>query len=58
MEKGTVTYVYFLQLENGNGKLQFVCCKQKIEDCFPWSANDKQLSTIAVSANVPIYDYY
>jgi hypothetical protein len=31
----------------------YVYRKRKV--CFPWSANDKQLSTIAVSANVPIY---
>jgi hypothetical protein len=30
-------------MENGNGKLQCVCCnqKRKTEVCFPWSANDK-----------------
>ncbi len=40
-----------------NGKLPIVFCKQKTEDCFPWSANDKQKSTFAVSTNVLICDY-
>ncbi len=29
--------------------------KRKMEVRFPWSANDQRYSTIAVSANVPIY---
>jgi hypothetical protein len=39
-----------LQMENRSGKLRFVFCKrkQKTEDCFSWSANDKRQSTIAV----------
>ncbi len=39
----TATTVCFLQTENGNGKLPFVCCKrkQKTNICLPWSANDK-----------------
>jgi hypothetical protein len=38
------TSVYLLQKEKGNGKLLFVCCKQKpkTEVCFSWSANEKQ----------------
>ncbi len=38
------TSVCFLQMENGNGKLLFVCCKQKwkMDICFPWSANGRQ----------------
>jgi hypothetical protein len=49
----------FAQMENGNGKLPFVCCRLKweAEVCFPWSANGKQSLTIAVSAIVPIYRY-
>ncbi len=50
-------FLYFLQTENGHGKLPFVCSKQKRKKdvSFPWSANDKRLWTIVVSANVPIY---
>jgi hypothetical protein len=53
----TTTSVCCLQMENGNGKLSFVCLKwkRKTEVCFPWSADDKRYLTIAVSANVPIY---
>jgi hypothetical protein len=49
-EKGN-SYL-MLQMENGNSKLQFICCiqKQKTKVCFPWLANNKSLSTIAVSA--------
>jgi hypothetical protein len=52
------TSVCLLQTENGNGKLPFVCCKQKMETanfrlftangngkwkfCYPWSANNKR----------------
>jgi hypothetical protein len=43
---------------NGKRKQQitFVSCnrKQKMEVCLPWSANNTQYLTIAVSANVPI----
>jgi hypothetical protein len=31
--------------------------KQKTEVYFPWSANDKRLSTFAMSANGPIYAF-
>jgi hypothetical protein len=36
------TFVCFLQMDKGNGKLSLVCCKrkQKIDVCFPWSVND------------------
>jgi hypothetical protein len=53
----TATSVCLLKTENGNGKLPFVILKprkRKTEVCFPWSANDEQLSTF-FSANVPIY---
>jgi hypothetical protein len=30
-------------------------CLLQMNICFPWLANDKWLSMIAVSANVPIY---
>jgi hypothetical protein len=43
-----------LQTENGNGKLPVVCWKRKTEACFPFSANDKRQSMIAVSASVQI----
>ncbi len=48
----TTTSVCLLQMENGNGKLLFVCCKPKgkMEVCFPWSVSDKRESTIAVSS--------
>ncbi len=38
------TSVCLLQPGNGNGKLPFICCKQKrkMEVCFPWSAQDKR----------------
>jgi hypothetical protein len=42
--------------ENGNSKLPFVSLPTETEVCFPWSENKKSQSTIAVSANVPIYD--
>jgi hypothetical protein len=47
-------FVCLLQTKNKNSKLPFVCrkLKRKTEFCFPWSANDKWLSTIAVSAKV------
>jgi hypothetical protein len=57
-----IQYIYILKMElteNGTGKLPFVCCKQKwkTQICFPWSAKAKRQSTIAVSANMPIYIY-
>ncbi len=56
-KRKTATFVCLLQMENGNGKLSLVCCKWKwrMEVCFPWTANDKLLSTLAVSANIAIY---
>ncbi len=56
-------------LQNGKRLLPFVRCKRRTEMapfvflqtemenrlCFPWSAKEKQWSTIAVSANVSIY---
>jgi hypothetical protein len=50
-------FVCLLQMENGNGKLPFVAVNENIKQkfVFLWSANDKRLSTIVVSANVPIY---
>ncbi len=47
-------------MENGTNlkrQLPFVCSKQKrkTEVCFLWLANDKRQSTVAVSANMPIY---
>jgi hypothetical protein len=56
MEKATS--VCLLQTENGNGKLQFVCCKWKRKNrkfVFLWLANDNQKSTIYVTANMPLY---
>jgi hypothetical protein len=51
MEKGT----------KGQGQLPFVCCKRETETANlqngkqkPWLADDKQLSTMAVSENMPI----
>jgi hypothetical protein len=51
------TPICFLQTENGNGKLPFLCCKRKriTGVRFPWLANDKQKLTITASANMPIY---
>jgi hypothetical protein len=50
------TSVCLRQTENGKGKLLFVHHRRKCNEvCFPWFAIDKRLSTIAVSANVPIY---
>ncbi len=44
---------------NGKRKHQtsVVCCepKRKTEVCFPWSANHKRFSSVAVSANLSIY---
>jgi hypothetical protein len=39
--------ICFLQMENGNGNLPFICCKwkRKTDVCFPWSVNDKRQST-------------
>ncbi len=59
-------------IENRKWQLLFVFCKQKTETancflqiekqkmdiCFPWSANDKRWSTMAFSANVPVYDVH
>jgi hypothetical protein len=40
-----------------NQQASIFCCKRKqnMEVSYPWSANDKRKSTIAVSANVPMY---
>ncbi len=35
-------YIYVESGTNEKRQLLFVCCKQKTEVCFPWSANDKQ----------------
>ncbi len=43
------------QTESSNLCLFAAYGKRKTEVCFQWLANDKWLSTIAVSANVPIY---
>jgi hypothetical protein len=53
----TEASICLLQTENENGKLLFVCCKRKrkTEVCFRWPSYDKWLSSIDVSANVPIY---
>ncbi len=35
-------YIQYIDTENGtneNRQLSFVCCKRKMEDFFPWSAN-------------------
>ncbi len=53
-------YIYTLYTHiYGKWKQQTSICLQqrkwKTEVCFPWSANDNRWSTIAVSANVPIY---
>jgi hypothetical protein len=44
-------------MQTENGKLPFLWYKQKrkMEVCFPWSANDKRYSTLAVSANLLMY---
>jgi hypothetical protein len=41
-KRRTTTSACLLQTEIGNGKLMFVCCKQKqkTEVCYPWTAND------------------
>jgi hypothetical protein len=50
-------FTLFFATGNRNNKLPFACCKraQKTYISFPWSANDQRYSTIAVSANVPIF---
>jgi hypothetical protein len=59
-ENGTIYTVYTENgtnelTENSNLRLFAAYGKRKTEVCFQWLANDKWLSTIAVSANVPIY---
>ncbi len=57
--KGKHQILFTVSAVNGNSKLPFVCCKwkPKMELCFLGLANDKQLSTISISVNVPIYGY-
>ncbi len=49
------TSVCFLQMENENDKLSFVCCKrkQKMDVFFPWSVNDNSNRRVLFQQTYP-----